>query len=730
MTLTATSETRLARAPFIVDKALSATFRSHPRYTVPGDGVQRPSPSPPERMAALEHRQFPQRGILVMTIKSLGPQHLEDIDSLMKRNSGTLGFLPGEALLHYLEKDSVLGKITDSGEIAGYLLYAEYENRFRIIQLCVAESFRGKGVAKELVDALVEKAATQKFITLRCRRDFPAHEMWPRLRFVPLGEKRGRSRAGHTLVQWHRTLAPDDQLSLFQEKTSSDALNVVIDAHILYSLNESSDEAAPSRALYENYSEDSFFLQITEETYNEIDRGRDAKRRQASRNIAENAFPKVEHDRKLVGDFEKSLKDVLPGRTLSDKSDIRQLAITASSETEIFVTEDSSILEKANDIARLTGLQILRPTELILQYETRENRSYRQNRVIGSDLSWEKISTLSEFPYERFLEHRERKGKLRGKLESFLSNSRQFECDLLRSCGDILAIRVIENNSHGCIVRLSRVARRDNREFLESFLVADTVRNAVKRGIGVVTIRKDSLSPGFVRACRRIGFQEHGDELIRFCLTRSMSRDKILSTIRKKCPAIVDVYSAMSDRELEKSCSPVDLVAGSESYFLIPIKRGYAMSLVDRAGPGDDLFGGESRTLLQWDNVYYRSNTHHRMLKPPSRILWYVSAPRKEVIAISHLDHVETGPPGELFKKYKKFGILDWPEIYRICKKDTSQKIMALQFSHTFPLRQTIPLNTLRKMYREDNVGLSLRSVSTIPASTFGKLYRLGFRNK
>lgn len=666
-----------------------------------------------------------------MTIKNLVPQHLEDVDSLMKRNSRTLGFLPGEVLRHYLEKDSILGKITDNGGIAGYLLYAEYGNRFRIIQLCVAEDFRGKGVARALVNALVEKAVTQKFITLRCRHDFPENEMWSRLGFVALGEKRGRSRAGHTLVQWHRTLASDDQLSLFQEKTSSDVLDVVIDAHILFSLNESSDEAAPSRALYENYSEHSFFLQITEETYNEINRGRDEKRRRDSRNIA-NSFPRVEYNRKLVEDFEKSLKDVLPGHTRSDKSDIRQLAIAASSETKIFITEDKSILEKANDIARLTGLQILRPTELILQYETGENRSDRQNRVIGSGLSWEKasVATPSVFPYEQFLEHRERKGKLRGKLESFLSNPRRFECDLLRSCGGILAIRVVENSSHSCIMHLSRVAQRDNREFLESFLVADTVRNAVERNIGAVTVRKDSLSPTFVRACQRMDFQEHDGELIRLCLTGSMSRDEILSVVREKCSGIADVYSAMSDRELEKSCSPVDLIAASESYFLIPIKPAYAMSLIDRLGSRDDLFGGESRTLLRWDNVYYRGNTHHRALKPPSRILWYVSAPRKQVMTISHLDHVETGTPGELFRKYKKFGILNWSEIYRICKEDTSRKIMALQFSHTFPLRQNIPLDMLKKTYCEDNTSLFLQSVSTIPASSFRKLYHLGFRDK
>ncbi len=625
--------------------------------------------------------------------------------------------------------------MTDNGDISGYILYAKNEDWFRIAQLCVAEDFRGKGIAKELVDTLKERATTQKFITLRCRRDFPAHKMWPRLGFFALTEKEGRSRAGHILVQWCFTLSKDDQLDLFQEKTYSDALDVAIDAQILFNLYESTDVMTPSQALYENYSEDSFFLQITEETYNEIDRNESQERRHDSRNIAYR-FPKIEYDRDLVEDFEQALKSVLSGRTESDISDIRQLAITASSETNIFVTEDQSLLQKADAISHLTGLQVLSPTQLIIQYETRQNRSYRQHSVIGNDLSWDKISStdLPTFQYEKFLTHGERKGKLRERWEHFLSMSKsnQFECRLLRSRDDILAIRVIENDPNGCVIHLGRVAQCNNRENLESFLVADTVRSAVKRNINTVMIKNDSFTPNFMNICRRIGFQKYHNGLIKFCILGNVSREELMSIIRERCSGVVSLYDAMLDHELEESCSPVDLIMDRRNgdYFLVPIKPDYAMSLIDRLGPRDDLFGGDSRTLLIWDNVYYRSMTHHKVLKSASRILWYVSTPRKEVMAVSHLDRVEVGMPGELFKKYRKFGILDWPEIYRICHENTTRRIMALQFSHTFPLRRSIPLNELRKVCLEDNVKMVVQSPWKIPVSTFRKLYRIGFGNE
>ena len=648
----------------------------------------------------------------------------------MKRNSRTLGFLPKEALRDYFENDGVLGKISDNGDVVGYLLYAEYENRFRIAQLCVEKDFRLKNTAKELIDTLKDKVTTQKYITLQCRRDFPAHKIWPRFGFFALNEKTGRSRAGYTLVQWHFTLSQDDQLDLFQEKTSNDALDVVIDAQVLFHLDESrNDRTIPSKELYENYSEHSFFLQITEETYNEINRSEYPDRRRRSRNIA-NRFPKVEYKRELIEGFEESLKNVLSGRTKSDISDIRQLAITASSETQVFVTEDISILRKSNEILRLTGLQILTPSELIHQYETTMNRLHRQVQMVGNDLSWEGIpSDLSRFPYERFLRYGERKGRFGEKLQSFLSRPTQFECRLLRSGADTLALRIVEGGSSSSVIHLGRVAQCDERELLESFLVADTVRGAVKEGVDMVIIPKDSLTPHFVKICQQIGFRECNKELVKFCFTKSMNRNEILSTISNSYPDMIDLFSTMSDRDLEELCSPVDLATYSGNYFLIPIKPYYAMSLTDRSEPRDDLYGGESRMLLRWDNVYYRSNTSHKTLKPLSRILWYVSAPRQEIIAVSRLDHVETGAPGVLFKRYRKFGILDWPEIYRLCKEDTSRKIMVLQFSHTFPLRRAIPLNTIRGVYRENGNGLSLQSASKISASIFRKLYHLGFGN-
>ena len=58
--------------------------------------------------------------------------------------------------------------------------------------------------------------------------------MWPKLGFSAIDEQPGRSKDKLPLTLWRLTLAPDDQLGLFQVKTSDDSLDVVIDAQIFF----------------------------------------------------------------------------------------------------------------------------------------------------------------------------------------------------------------------------------------------------------------------------------------------------------------------------------------------------------------------------------------------------------------------------------------------------------------------------------------------------------------
>ena len=670
-----------------------------------------------------------------VTIGQLAPADLSEVDKLMKRYGQTLGFLPRRALQNYLkkEKGGVLGAKNDTGQLVGYLLYAANPNYFRITHLCVSEEYWRQGIAKRLVSDLKDSATTQRAIKLNCRRDFPANDLWPKLGFVALANKRSRSRARHFLTIWHLTLCPDNQLDLFQAKTLDGSLDIIIDAQIFFDFDEpDSAKTKPSKVLLSDFLIDSLNLLITDEMFNEIDRQENPKLRNKSRNRAHNSS-KVEYSLHLVEDFINLLKEILPNRKPREGSDIRQLAKAAASNVKTFVTRDDHLLKNSERITDLTGLEIVNPAELIIRvHELAERQSYTSDRIAGLDLRWDRLksSDLTNFPFHFFLKHGERKGKFREKLESLIVQTDRYECDLLRSGDDLIAIRVLTKGSDKMLTAsLVRVIHSADPLLFRRFLIADIVSKAVEKNVNMVKFETPDLTPSLIPELLEMGFMDCCNSFIRFCFSRCLSRKEVLSMISELNPESKSTYQNMSDLELEWHCSPLVLGSTEQKYFLVPIRPNYAMGLMDRDQSSYDLFGGDPSILLRWDNVYYRSKNRHKMLAAPGRILWYVSGKKKQIIAVSRLDDVVIDNTKELFRRFKKFGILEWKDLYNMCKGDPSKELMVLKFSHTFLFQKPVSLDDIRTVYAKHNAGLSLQGPSKVLPKIFYELFQKGYLN-
>ena len=684
-------------------------------------------------MSWLSHSlRKPSERSMQITIGQLTSDDLSAVDELMKRYSQTLGFLPWDALQDYLEKGYVLGAKTNEGCLVGYLLYGVCPNYFRITQLCVSEEYQRQGIAKQLVDDLQDTATIQKVIKLNCRRDFPANDLWPKLGFVALSEKPSRSRNGHSLVVWQLTLAPVDQLELFQAKTSSEALDVIIDAHIFFDFDEPDiDKTIPSKALLSDFLVDSLELWITDELLNEINRQDDPEKRKKSRNRAHN-FPKVESDPHLVEKADKLLRGILRSNEPREESDIRQLAKAAASDVKIFVTRDGELLKVSKEIFDTIGLEVVNPAELIIRlYELSEKQSYAPNRIAGLNLRWDRLkaSDLTDFPFDSFL-NRERKGKFREKLESLIVQPDRYDCELLRSGDDIIALRVLTSSSNGMLTSpLARVKLSANSALFGRFLLADTLSKAVEKKLHMVKFETSALTLNLISNLLEMGFVECNSSFVRFCFSRCVGRDEVLAMISELCPESKRTYQDVSDFELERRCSPLVLDSIGQNCFLIPILPGYAMGLIDRHQSAEDLFGGDPNVLLRWNNVYYRKVSHHKMLKAPGRILWYASRSKKQIVAVSHLDEVIIDTAKELFRRFRKFGVLKWRDLYEMCDHDSSKELMVLKFSHTFLFRKSISLDNIKTVYTKNGAGLSLQGPSKIPPEIFYELFQKGYLN-
>jgi len=122
-------------------------------------------------------------------------KYLDDVIVLGDINKSTLGFFPKDAYKESASKKWIIIAVDDvTGELAGYLLYSISRQKMLIsvVHLCVSSSWRGKGISKLLFDEL-KKITKDGYlgIRVRCRVDYPANKLWPKLGFVAMGEMDG-----------------------------------------------------------------------------------------------------------------------------------------------------------------------------------------------------------------------------------------------------------------------------------------------------------------------------------------------------------------------------------------------------------------------------------------------------------------------------------------------------------------------------------------------------------
>lgn len=665
-----------------------------------------------------------------VSLSQLALSDADAVDELMKRNSQTLGFLPRKALDEYIRQRTAIGAKAATGQLAGYLLYAANPFRFRLVHLCVDDAFRGQRIARRLVDALRGAATTQTGIRLHCRRDYRANDMWPSLGFLPLGEKPARA-PGRRLTLWYLDLTPEDRLGLFRAKTSDETVDIVVDSQVFFDLHEpDNDTTRVSKSLLSDFMADSVRIVLTDEIYPEIDRNKDPNQRELSRQHAR-GFPTIEYDPRSVDHFATALAKLLPGRTRSQKSDIRHLAKAAASQVRTFVTRDEKLLSESARISTVTGLQVVPPADVIIRHhELLERQSYGPSRVAGVGLAWRRWThdDSSSFPFDLFLNDGERKGNFKTKLNRFLANPKLSPVEILYRENDVIAIRVlVRDSSHGLIARMVRIARTSDQPQFGRFVAADLLARAVEKNLCMVRVDSKSMTPGLNHGLMETGFTKYNDDFVRFSFSTCFDRPTTPKAITELSPSLLGTYRDLTDLDLEGHCSPLSLRETDQTYLVVPVRPAYAMSLFDRRQSAGDFFGGEAEILLRWQNVYYRKKTHHRMIKPPGRILWYVSRPDKQIVAVSRLDDVAVDTPKVLFGKFQKFGILKWPDLYEMCDGEVTIEIMALLFSHTFLFREPISLATMREIFRRNEVGLTLQSPRRIPAKIFEEIFRHGF---
>ncbi len=136
-----------------------------------------------------------------------GSRDLEQVKSVWRRNSETLGFFTDGAFEERAQKRQILAAKVENS-VAGYVAF--FRNRrdeIRITHLCVDQAYRGQAIARRLIESLVARAQNASRIRLWCRRDFPAWRVWPCLGFVAFRQKPGNKQSGSELTEFRGPVA-------------------------------------------------------------------------------------------------------------------------------------------------------------------------------------------------------------------------------------------------------------------------------------------------------------------------------------------------------------------------------------------------------------------------------------------------------------------------------------------------------------------------------------------
>lgn len=692
------------------------------------------------------------------------------VKDLGRKNSRTLGFFPEGAFEEHAAKGCVIVARSEKGEVYGYLLYRVVHRGGVwpvgvIVHLCVDEPHREKGIAKALIKKLLS-ISTNNFLRLEvnCRRDYDANNFWPKSGFIYKGETLGRS--GHPILRWEMELRQLPLMALIEQRPAQKT-RAVIDMNILFRLQDPLPEifdrdkilSEEAKALQEDWIAEDVELLITPEAFNEIQRNDNRSERMRRRNFADQ-FGIITANFDDICNLEQSLLNSFPIKSKeSNQSDIRQLAYCIKGDASFFITQDTGLLKRSEELHKEFGIRILSPGRFIgrLDEIIREDE-YLPRRLSGAcalTIRRAPSSLISVLhPIYQCGNPEVRKSQFESKIHNFIAYLNRYSIELCQINKKPLAFIVYDrNDSSELCIPMVRVSRSNLSGTILRHLLRRTVQLSIKEDRPFVRVTDIHAQGGLEHALEECGFTKFKDQWFKISLQMADNIESIviqLSNLGKCLSAakpimdnlIFELVNAANEQDslrfadLERRLWPARILDANIPNFIVSIMPIWAQHLFDEGIARQTLLGGRDDLLLRNENIYYRSARSGGGILSPARILWYITQDKNrpmtsmQVRACSSLDEVIIGRAKDLFRRFERLGIYEWEDVLRTANQKVNKKIMALRFSNTVILPRPIDLKNLKNvMCEEENKEPLLQSPQRINNQTFARIYNSAFRN-
>jgi len=671
--------------------------------------------------------------------------HLGAIIDIWKKYRSTLGLFPEGAFEEHKDKGWIICLLRDQC-IAGYLLYRIAKGRAVIVHLCIDEPYRGKGGSQVLFDALRERVEDGlcRGVEVKCRGDYEVAPIWPKLGFEFITVGSGRGKQSVELIKWFFHFDTEDFFYDMLPKPEGDGLVwAILDANIVFKLGDSTrpenQEACALLAdpvqLYVHYS-------VTPEIFSEIERKKDLSIKQQSRKMAKD-FHRVDVRRSLLEKYQSALSPLWQGlQKARDRSDMKHVAYAAAAGIHVFITMDTGLLDKADRIFELVGVNIMRPVEFISQLDQFENESrYKPISISRSEFvirtpQTDEISAIAQTFTN--VGAGEKKKVFEAKLRTALAEVSTHDVQVTTDSNDeYITLIVVSGDATSCDISLIR----HNGSSLAEALLQNRIWRMLAKNLENTEIML-KISDAFLpeetsRLFRQRGFFIEDNCLIRLALRGVMTKSDLITRLsRMEGPfsdALSTIIQHLSEGEsfpveqMEEAFWPLKITGFGVRSFVVPIKPSWAQHLFDEGLAAETLFGGDPSRFFNWENVYYCSPKATR-LKAGARILWYVSSGKdkqsqvSQIRACSRVIDCEIDTAKSLFKRFSRLGIYQWRDMMQATKNDPHGKLMAIRFYQTECFDAPIPL----ACFKEHGLKSAPMSVTKISHTQFESIYRKG----
>ncbi len=673
---------------------------------------------------------------------------IKQVVELGTKNSKTLGHFPEGAYIEHAHRGFLICA-HEKRQLLGYVLFSitQSKNSIRIIQLCIADEARNKGIAKSLLDTVKAKFRSSfKGIALSCRTDYSeASALWEKYGFKAMNKVRSRSKKENYLYKWWYDFGNPDLFSLSQ--ASSPKQKVVLDSNIIIKLRSTEEyDNTGSQFLLEDWLVDIVDYYYVPEIFNEIKRDQDDIRANETRSFLTH-FYEAKFDPDYRDDVFKSIDQIIPSNTINDVSDKRQLAESIASEIGYFVTTDKKLLDAGAKINQQYGIEVLRPIDVILTIHENVNRSnYESARLAGviydyNTLRSNQIDSLVENLLAR--DQGEKKHELRAKLTQSATDIQNNQVKVLRDKdAKVLGIWISELRSNDVYIPIIRTTKSKLANTLFKQFVSEAIKLAVDQHKHLIKISEIFIDTTDQETLEAMGFSLQGNIWVKFAARKVINSNQlfeisemseVLQEDRIK-ERLRDLSLTEFGINLERKLWPLKISNINIPVYIVPIKPYWASQLFDHYAANDYMFGAQASLVWNRENIYYR-NINPVSEKFPARILWYASSTKDKnairtnsIVASSYLDEVITGEAKELFRRFEHYGIYEWKNIFKLAKSRASNHIKVLKFSDTEVYKRPVSFNTVNDiLMKHDRKRNTFAAPLEISNQIFIELYRLGF---